>query len=49
MSKIKKPLILKTLNEVIICFNGKKLIQPLDKYKELSEEEIVNLFLNSHK
>lgn len=40
-----KPLVVKTDSEVIISFNGRKLIKPLCQYKDLSEEEIANSFV----
>jgi virulence-associated protein VagC len=40
-----KLLVCKTGNQVIICYNGKKVIEPLDKYKDLSKEEIKEQFL----
>lgn len=39
-----KPLVIKTDSEVIISFNGRKLIKPLYDYKDLSEEEIAEQF-----
>lgn len=46
--KMKKPLILKSKNEIMVSFNGKRLIIPMNsKYKNMSDSEIVNDFLIS--
>ena len=43
---MKKPLVIKNESEIIISFNGKKLIIAMeDKYKNMSELEIANNFL----
>lgn len=36
-----KPLIIRNKNNIIISFNGRKLIQPLSKYKDMTDEEII--------
>ena len=41
---INQPLITRNADNVIISHNGKRLIQPLDKYKNMTDEEIINQF-----
>lgn len=38
-------LIQREKNKIIICFNGKKLIEDKDKYEGLSDDEIKHMFL----
>jgi hypothetical protein len=45
MEKI-KVLVCKTETQVIICYNGKKIVQSVEKYKDLSKEEIKEQFLH---
>lgn len=42
---MKKPLIVRSNDNVIISYNGRKLIEPINKYKNMSEEEILNSFI----
>lgn len=44
-----KPLVLKTDQEVIICFNGKRLVQPLEMYKDMTDDEIIKDFNSKRK
>ena len=41
---VKKPLITRNENSIIISHNGKKLIQELDKYADMTDEEIIEQF-----
>lgn len=41
----KNPLIVRGSNSVIIYFDGKKLIEPLSKYKDMTDKEILAQFL----
>jgi hypothetical protein len=42
---MEKPLIIKNKDNVIISYNGRKLIEPIDKYKNMSDKEILNNFI----
>ena len=42
---MKKPLIERNEDNIVISYNGKRLIKPLDKYKNMTDEEIVNEFV----
>lgn len=42
---MKKPLIARSENNIVISYNGKRLIKPLDKYKNMTDEEIVSEFV----
>lgn len=41
---IKKPLITRNENSIIISHNGKRLVQSLDKYANMTDEEIIDQF-----
>lgn len=41
---MKKPLIIRNNNSITISHNGKKLIQSSDKYKNMTDEEIIEQF-----
>lgn len=38
-------IVVKSKDKVIIAFKGCKLIKPIDKFKDLSEEEIKSWFI----
>lgn len=42
---MKKPLITRNKNNVIISYNGRKVIEPVGKYKNMTNEEILNDFI----
>lgn len=44
---MKKPLIVKNKDNVIISYNGRKLIESADKYKNMTDEEILDSFIKS--
>ena len=41
---MKKPLIIRNNTNIIISHNGKKLIQPSDKYQNMTDEEIIEQY-----
>lgn len=41
---IKKPIIIRSNNDITISHNGKRLVQSLDKYKNMTDEEIIEQF-----
>lgn len=41
---MRKPLIIRNDDNLIISHNGKRLIQPLDKYKNMTDEEIIQQY-----
>lgn len=41
---INQPLIIRNVDSIIISHNGKRLIQSLDKYKNMTDEEIIDQF-----
>lgn len=44
---LRKPIVIRNKDAVIISLNGRKLVEPADKYKDMTDEEIVNNFINS--
>jgi len=40
-----KPLIIRNKKNIIISYNGKKLIQPIEKYKDMTNDEIIQHFI----
>ena len=42
-----KPLIVRNDDFIIISYNGRKLVEPIDKYKGMSDEEILDNFIRS--
>lgn len=42
---MKNPLIARNEDSIVISHNGKRLVKPLDKYKYMTDEEIVNEFV----
>ena len=40
-----KPLIVRNKDTIIISYNGKKLIQPIEKYQNMTNEEIIKQFI----
>ncbi len=42
---VKKPLITRNKDCIIISLNGRKLIEPINKYKGMTDEEILNKFM----
>lgn len=41
---INKPLITRNEDSITISYNGKRLVQSLDKYKGMTDEEIIEQF-----
>lgn len=41
---MKKPFVIRGNNSITISHNGKKLIQPSDKYENMTDEEIIEQY-----